>query len=106
MFSDRVPGHCSMQPITVNGHTATPVARPYPHQVHWKIVRADGLEVHRVTSSASVLYSGSETYVFPADARGEVVGWGELAGSKHDTLNHDAVMVSHLESGALQEDER
>lgn len=30
----------------------------------------------------------AETYIFPADESGEVVDWGELAGSQKGTLDH------------------
>ena len=95
-----------MEPISVNGHTATPLRRTHPHQVLWRITRADGVTIYRVTSTATVMFTGPETYVFPADVLGEIMGWGELAGSLRGTLNHDVAITGHLEDGARQEDER
>lgn len=45
-----------------------------------------------VTSATVALFSGPETYVFPANADGEVVDWGELPGSFRGSLDHDAAI--------------
>jgi len=39
-------------------------------------------------SAVDVLYSGIETYIFPADADGHVLNWLELDGSQKGTLSH------------------
>lgn len=41
-----------------------------------------------VVSAADVLYSGPETYIFPADKEGEVLSWSEIKGSFRGALNH------------------
>jgi hypothetical protein len=41
-----------------------------------------------VVSATDVMRSGPETYIFPADAEGEVSSWGELAGSFRGGLDH------------------
>ena len=46
-----------------------------------------------VVSAAVVPFSGPETYLFPSNAQGEVIDWGELPGSYKGELSH---------AGALQ----
>ncbi len=41
-----------------------------------------------IASAANALYSGPETYLFPADADGRVIGWSELEGSYRGGLSH------------------
>jgi hypothetical protein len=50
----------------------------------------DGHE--HVAVSAVVAYSGPETYIFPADADGKVLSWGELDGSFRGDLDHEAAL--------------
>jgi hypothetical protein len=35
-----------------------------------------------------------ETYIFPADKRGDILDWSELRGSQHGTLNHADALKS------------
>jgi len=42
-----------------------------------------------VSSSAIALFSGPETYLFPADASGKVLDWGDLEGSYRGGLDCD-----------------
>lgn len=52
-----------------------------------------GGETEYIVSSAVVaMFSGPETYLFPADADGEVLDWSELPGSYRGGLSHDAAM--------------
>jgi hypothetical protein len=46
-----------------------------------------------IASAAVAMFSGPETYLFPATADGEVTGWGELPGSQRGTLSHGAVFA-------------
>lgn len=46
-----------------------------------------------VVSATHAMFSGPETYIFPADENGEVVDWGELPGSYRGDLNHDTALV-------------
>jgi len=41
-----------------------------------------------VVSATHVVYSGPETYIFPADSSGEIIDWGELEGSFRGGLDH------------------
>ena len=42
-----------------------------------------------VTSAANVVFSGSETYIFPCTEQGKVLDWGELDGSYKGGLDHE-----------------
>ncbi len=44
-------------------------------------------EAPYVIVSAVFAYSGPETYIFPANSKGEVVSWGELEGSFRGELD-------------------
>lgn len=62
-----------------------------------KLYRVDppheGVE-HVVVSAVSAPFSGPETYIFPADADGNVTSWLELDGSYRGGLNHVAALVN------------
>ena len=45
-----------------------------------------------VLVSAVIAYSGAETYLFPANKRGDVLDWGELGGSYRGGLSHEAAL--------------
>jgi hypothetical protein len=45
-----------------------------------------------VVSKACTPYSGWETYIFPANAEGMVVDWGELPGSWSGHHSHEATL--------------
>jgi hypothetical protein len=45
-----------------------------------------------VVSATHAMFSGPETYIFPADADGNVTNWGELAGSYRGGLDHEAAL--------------
>lgn len=60
-----------------NGHAALYRMKP-PH---------DGREFV-IASAANVMFTGPETYLFPADADGEVVDWAEMDGSYRGGLSH------------------
>lgn len=47
----------------------------------------DGHE-YVIVSAVVAMFSGPETYIFPADPEGEVTGWGELEGSFRGGLDH------------------
>lgn len=44
------------------------------------------------TSATVVMFSGPETYIFPADENGEVTDWGELEGSYKGGLDHEEAL--------------
>lgn len=45
-----------------------------------------------VVSGVNAMFSGPETYVFPADADGKVIHWGELDGSFRGEINHEKAL--------------
>ena len=67
-----------------NGHAAlyelTPPLKDYDGKTEHKYV---------VVSATNAMFSGPETYIFPANESGEVSDWCELPGSQKETLNHE-----------------
>ncbi len=45
-----------------------------------------------IVSALIAPYSGAETYIFPGDASGEIVDWGELSGSFRGALDHEQAL--------------
>lgn len=45
-----------------------------------------------VVSAVVAMFSGPETYIFPADETGEVLNWSELDGSYRGSLDHTAAL--------------
>ena len=43
---------------------------------------------HVIVSATVALFTGLETYIFPADAEGKIANWGELPGSYRGGLDH------------------
>jgi hypothetical protein len=41
-----------------------------------------------IVSAAYAMFSGPETYIFPANEKGEVTSWGELDGSYRGGTDH------------------
>lgn len=52
----------------------------------------DGPIEHVVVSATIAMFTGAETYIFPADAEGEITDWGELDGSYRGGLDHEAAL--------------
>ena len=46
-----------------------------------------------VVSAADPMFSGPETYIFPANKEGEIVDWGELNGSYKGGHDHDRALA-------------
>ena len=57
-----------------------------------------GFDDHRnttefvIVSATVALYSGPETYIFPATESGEIADWGELEGSYRGGLCHETAL--------------
>ena len=45
-----------------------------------------------VCSTAHPMFSDVETYIFPANKKGEVISWGDLDGSQKGTTSHEVVL--------------
>jgi len=46
-----------------------------------------------IVSATNVMFNGPETYIFPADKKGNVISWTELEGSRKGTLSHNKVLT-------------
>ena len=75
-----------------NGDARLYKVEPQITQLDW-----DNNEVAKhdyvVVSAADVMFSGPETYIFPADEHGEIVSWRELDGSFKGGLDHIAALA-------------
>lgn len=66
------------------------VSPPIPYGIDWDdedekyLYSADFV----IVSAANVIFTGPETYIFPASADGEVLNWIELDGSYRGGLDH------------------
>jgi hypothetical protein len=45
-----------------------------------------------VVSATNAYMTGPETYIFPADEKGEITSWGELEGSFRGSLDHEKAL--------------
>ena len=45
-------------------------------------------------SAVVAMFSGPETYIFPADKKGEVLDWNELGGSFKGGLCHETALTN------------
>lgn len=63
------------------------------YKVTPRVKIAEGKSVsHVVVSAVIAMFSGPETYIFPADRDGEVVSWGEMEGSYRGGLDHEQAL--------------
>lgn len=46
-----------------------------------------------VVSAVHAMFSGPETYMFPADKDGNITDWGEIGASQRGTLSHETVLT-------------
>jgi hypothetical protein len=72
------------------------VARLY--QVHPPILVEDWLHTgvydYVVVSATVVMFSGPETYIFPADEDGTIADFGDLDGSFRGALDHERALTN------------
>jgi hypothetical protein len=45
-----------------------------------------------IVSAVMATFNGPETYIFPADANGNIITWGELDGSFTGALDHEQAL--------------
>jgi hypothetical protein len=69
------------------------------HPVSYYFYDDNCKEIHKETSYVIVsaviaMFSGPETYIFPATETGEILNWGELDGSYRGELNHDTALLN------------
>jgi len=51
-----------------------------------------------ITSAVNAMFSGAETYIFAADAEGNVTDWGELPGSYRGGYDHEKAIAGLVAS--------
>ena len=49
---------------------------------------------HVIVSATDVMFSGPETYIFPANPDGTIASWGELDGSFRGALDHEQALTN------------
>lgn len=77
--------------VTCNGNRADFVRDLSRSQKLWKV----GGE-YIITSAASVMMSGPETYVFRANEQGDITSFMELSGSYRGGLDHEKAILGFL----------
>ena len=65
------------------------VEPPIPYSMNWDTDEYEEKADYVVASETYAMFSGPETYPFPADEEGNVLDWGELTGSYRGGLNGD-----------------
>lgn len=70
------------------------LSEPMPWDYDWETEQNKALTSFVVVSAASMMFSGPETYIFPANEAGEVINWGELEGSYRGGLSHRAALLN------------
>lgn len=64
------------------------LSEPIGYRHNWDDGEPTEFTDHVVTSAAITSLAGPETYVFPADQDGNILDWGEIAGSFRGGLDH------------------
>jgi hypothetical protein len=54
----------------------------------------EGATEYVIVSAANAMFSGPETYIFPANDAGEVTDWTEMDGSYRGGLCHESAIAS------------
>ena len=70
------------------------LSEPVGYDHDWKTNEPAGVTGYVITSAVVAMFTGPETYIFPADADGNVIDWGEMEGSLRGTLSHEAAILS------------
>jgi len=78
-----------------------PVSPSGAAQKLWRVTDGDSAH-YVVTSAVYAMFSGPETYVFPADDNGVITDWGELEGSFQGALDHERAIAGYC-AGAGEE---
>lgn len=61
--------------------------------VDWGWEQDSGSTIYVVTSAIVAIFSGPETYIFPADSDGEIIDWAQLNGSYQGELDHEKAIL-------------
>lgn len=62
------------------------------YDLDWETEEYAAQTNHVIVSAVIALYSGPETYIFPANEEGKVLDWGELDGSFRGSLDHEQAL--------------
>lgn len=76
-----------------NGHAALYRLDPPMRDKDWDDKPRGRPIRHVVVSAANVMFSGPETYIFAANAKGKISNWRELDGSYRGDLNHTQALA-------------
>ena len=68
------------------------LSQPVEYGYDYKAKKYEKSTEFVVISAASAMFSGPETYIFPANEEGEVVDWCELEGSFKGGLDHERAL--------------
>lgn len=71
------------------------LSRPVKYE-HWDDKtneRVSRTTKYVIVSAVVAMFSGPETYIFPADKYGNVLSWSELDGSLRGTLDHSVALA-------------
>lgn len=68
------------------------LSSPVGYDYDWDKEKYNKKTNYVVVSTVIAMYSGLETYIFPANSKGEVLDWGELDGSAKGTDSHEDVL--------------
>ncbi len=69
------------------GHAALYKLSPPLVEKDWD-EKVKGKHAFVVVSATNAMFSGPETYIFPADKKGKIKSWGELDGSYRGGSDH------------------
>jgi len=82
------------------------LSEPIPYNWNWKEKKYTDETEYVVASGVHAMFSGPETYIFPADEEGKVLGWGELPGSQQGYIDPERAirnLKDIVESGEYSE---
>lgn len=82
--------------ITATLVTATPSGRfsgdARLYRLSAPVSHEEGVTEYVIVSAADVMFSGPETYIFPADADGNVISWLGMPGSFRGAADHEEAL--------------
>ena len=68
------------------------LSQPVAYDYDWDTEQYKSETEFVVVSATDVMFSGPETYIFPASEDGEIVNWSELDGSFKGALDHELAL--------------
>ncbi len=87
------------------GHAALYELDPPLEAASWDDDETAATHKFVIVSATNAMFTGSETYIFPATPDGQITDYGELPGSMRGTLSHaEALREAGYEIGGHVED--